>query len=402
MNNKTFTFEQLIKARPSLVYHAFTNSTVLHEWMCDLATANPKPGGRLYMAWNSGFYMAGEYFTLEPDRQIIFSWYGRGEPTPSLVRVTLEEKENGTLVHLSHEQVGSGIEWENTVKEIQDGWKSSLENLASVLETGHDLRFTLRPMLGIYPGEYNAEIAQKLGVPMATGLRLDGVADGMGAQIAGLQTNDVLVRLGGHDLIDYADLTAALQNKRAGDTVEVVFYRGGEKMTVMMELSHRQLPDIPSSLHDLAAAVREQYAQMDAELDQFFAGVSEEEAAYKPALDEWSAKEVLAHLIHAEQFWRQHTTELVGSQESWTDDFAGNWQGAIDATLTAYPSLQELLAQLKLQCIETQALFAKLPEQILERKGTYWRLASEALQTPYHLRTHIQQMQAAIEAARRR
>jgi uncharacterized protein YndB with AHSA1/START domain len=41
MNNKTFTFEQLIKARPSLVYHAFTNSTVLHEWMCDLATANP-------------------------------------------------------------------------------------------------------------------------------------------------------------------------------------------------------------------------------------------------------------------------------------------------------------------------------------------------------------------------
>ena len=79
MSTQTFTFEQSIKASPAHIYHAFTNATALREWMCDVSTINPKPGGRLYVSWNSGYYASGEYTTLEKDKQVAFTWNGRNE-----------------------------------------------------------------------------------------------------------------------------------------------------------------------------------------------------------------------------------------------------------------------------------------------------------------------------------
>ena len=66
-----------------------------------------------------------------------------------------------------------------------------------MLGSGPDLRITNRPMMGISPSDFNAEIAKKLGVPVNTGMRLDGVVDGMGAQSAGLQKDDVLIEFAG-------------------------------------------------------------------------------------------------------------------------------------------------------------------------------------------------------------
>ena len=36
---QTVISEKFIKANPALVYQAFTNATVLKEWLCDVATA---------------------------------------------------------------------------------------------------------------------------------------------------------------------------------------------------------------------------------------------------------------------------------------------------------------------------------------------------------------------------
>lgn len=400
MNTHTLSFERFVQATPSQVYHAFTNATALREWVCDVSTTDAKPGGRVYMAWNSGYYMAGEFLTLEPGHLVVFSWFGRGDPKPTQVRITLSEKDGGVLVHLDHEQIGSSSAWKKAIKEIQEGWTQSLENLASVLGAGEDLRITLRPLLGINPGEFNADIANKLGVPTIEGIRLDGVVDGLGAQVAGMQANDVIIHLGKHTVKNFADLRAAIEGKRAGDRLKIVFYRGSKKKVATLELSRRPMPNIPPTLRELVEQTRQLYAQMESDLNEFFAHISETEAAFSPAPEEWSTKEVLAHMIQAEYFWRQRAGELVSSQESWVDEFAGNFQPAITATLTAYPSLAELLAYLKRQYIETQALFANLPEQIVERKGTYWRLAAEALQMPYHFNAHIEQIKAAVQAYR--
>jgi len=400
MHTQTLSFSQLVKAKPSEVYRSFINATALREWLCDTATVIPHAGGRLYLWWNSGYYASGEFLETESGQKLVFTWLGRGEPGSSQVQVTFSEKDGETQVTLEHSGLGIGEDWSRTLGAVESGWKKGLENLASVLATGEDLRFTLRPMLGILIGEFNAEIAEELGVPVTNAVRLDGVVENMGSQAAGLQSNDVIVRMAGIPTVDWDSLTFALQKHRAGDTVEVVYYRGAEKNTVMMELSRRPIPDIPFSTTELVTRVRKIYAEMHAEMDKFLAGVTEDEASFKPAPDEWSIKGNLAHIIQGERGYQSWITELIGGYERVADDYGGNIHAYIDATLAVYPTLPELVNAYKRASTETVELLARLPDEFLERKSSYWRVAYASLEEPYHFRSHIDQMRAALEAAR--
>lgn len=401
MSQDILKFEQTVKTPVSRVYQAFTNATYLREWLCDVSTVNPKPGGRIYMAWNNGYYSCGEYTALEEDQSIAFTWHGRGEPGQTEVKIDLTNLNGSTLVTLLHGGIGTGEAWENTRQEIQDGWQTSLENLASVLETGEDLRFILRPMLGITLNDFNAEIANQLEIPVKRGIRVDDTVDGMGAQKAGLQSDDVIVAIAGKKADDFASLSYALNGLKAGEIVEVEFYRGPELIKVMMELSRRPLPDVPETTSELAKAVEVRYREMQKQLETFLDGVTEEEASYKISPEEWNVKEVLAHLLQGERFYHFYIAELVSGQERWADDYAGNLQAAIDATVTVFPTLEKIYAELKRIRQETVVLFNKLPASFAEQKGSFWRLAYGALEQPYyHDNAHIEQMKNSIEAAR--
>jgi uncharacterized protein YndB with AHSA1/START domain len=59
MSSQTLSFTQLVKTSPESVYDAFTNATQLREWLCNVATVVPRPGGRIYLWWNSGYYTSG-------------------------------------------------------------------------------------------------------------------------------------------------------------------------------------------------------------------------------------------------------------------------------------------------------------------------------------------------------
>jgi len=399
-NTQTFEFVQQVKASPASIYQAFTNSTYAREWLCDVAILDAKPGGHVFLAWNSGFYASGEFTHLEQNKSISFTWFGRGEPAITRVEVGIEEQAGGATVRLKHFGLGKGDEWSNMVKEVQSEWPSGLENLASVLETGVDLRFVRRPMLGITLSDFNEEIAQQMGVPVTSGVRLDNTIEGMGAHAAGLRSGDVIVGIGERVIVNYPDLTAALQSKRAGDQVKVEFYRGPEKETVMMTLSGRRIPPIPDSIGALAQALGDQYKISDSELDAFLDGVSDEEASCIPAPGEWSIKEVLAHLIHGERGYRNYVTEVVGGAEAHYDNYASNSHAYVQATVAVYPTLTDMRQALKHCRQETLELFARLPASLMEHKGSYWRLAYGALEGPYHHQVHMEQIQAALQAAR--
>ena len=173
MTSQTFKFIKVVKATPSMAFSAFTNATALKEWLCDVATVLPRTGGRVFLAWNSGYYTCGEYTELEPDRKVSFSWRGRSDPSASHVRVSIEPVSEGTRITLEHTVDGEGDAWVESIREIEDGWKGSLENLVSVLETGEDLRLTLRPMLGITITDFNAEIAAKEGIQFTMDARTE-------------------------------------------------------------------------------------------------------------------------------------------------------------------------------------------------------------------------------------
>jgi uncharacterized protein YndB with AHSA1/START domain len=387
---------------PTEVYRALTRASVLRTWFCDAAQADARKGGRLYLYWNAGYRVTGEFTAAEPGKKVAFTWHGNGEPEPTKVQITLKEKNGGTALTLDHTGVGASKKWNGTAEALAHEWESALENLKSVLETGEDLRFVRRPMLGITGfSELDPETAAKLGVPVKQGIRIGGTVDGMGAQAAGLKADDVVVGIGKTRLVRFPHISVALEQYHAGDTVPVTFYRGAEKKILPMTLSRRPLPALPDTALELSEAVRKIFEADDAALAQIFEGVSEEVAGKRPEPKEWSAKEVLTHLIVSERGNQDGISWMVTDSEPWFDDFDNDVDARPRALLSMYPTIEALLNELKRCGAESLALLAALPQEFIAHKRNYWRLCVGMLQPPTHIQTHLAQIQAAIEAARK-
>jgi uncharacterized protein YndB with AHSA1/START domain len=403
MAKKAITVSRTIQATPEVVFRALTNATALGEWFCDLALFDKTEGGNFYVAWNSGYYATGQITKLDAPRKLGLTWQGRGEPAVSAVKLTVAQKKAGTMVTVTHSDVGTGKKWGDAPKEITRGWERGLENLQSVLETGEDRRFTMRPMLGVSGlSEVTPEMVERLKLPVKRGVQIDGTAEGMGARAAGLQKDDVLVTMDKHKIWNYPSILGVLAEHQAGDTVEVAYYRDGAKRKTKMTLTKRPLPPIPATAAELAEALRANYTAGDAELDKVLAGVSEAEADFRPAPDEWNVKEVVAHLLLGERDTHPYLVEWIASDERPAPGYQGNSHLRTRATAQVYGTLAALVEELQRHEAETVAIAAGLPEAFVAEKRTYWRMAYALLQNAAHITQHAEQISAAVGAARHR
>ena len=398
----TVTVEIFVNASARTAYRAFTNSNALREWLCDVATVEPHPRGRMYLWWRGDFYSSGHYLELEEDKRVKFRWYSSIDPLPTEVTVSFTEKDSGTLVRMDH-AVPDDESWRRMGETFRENWADSLENLKSVLETGIDLRIANRPMLGIAPGDFTEEQAAALGVPVREGLRLDGLVSGMGAERAGLQKDDVLVSMAGKPITnDFNSLPIAIQGKKSGDRVEVVFYRGPEKKTVIMELSRRPMPEVPFDKVELEKRARETYEPALAEVEKCFEGVSDSEAMKRPEPQEWSALEIVAHLIHQERFNVLFLAGLIDGFEPVYDGFGTNVHAYVQATVKANPSVALMLSALRRAVEEVLAMTSFIPDDFTQNnKGSYYRFGFGLLQPNLHITGHVQQIRDALAAARK-
>jgi uncharacterized protein YndB with AHSA1/START domain/uncharacterized damage-inducible protein DinB len=400
-DTQTLKFTHSVKAGPEQVYYAFTHASALNQWLCNFSTVIPNVGGRIYLWWNSGYFSSGEFIQMEKNKRLSFTWHGRHEPDDTLVSAQFVGEDGHTLVELDHSGFGTGEAWGKIIKECQDGWEKGLENLSSIFDTGEDLRYVRRPMLGILINEFDEDIAKKMGVPVKKGIRIDKPVENLGAEAAGLLSDDVIVSLGGNDTTDYPELATALQGHHAGDKVEVIFYRGSEKKSTMMKLSSRPFPEIPQNTKEFARALEARYSTQRDQLQTLLVNLTEEEAAYKPALAEWSIKETLAHLVQSEQGWNTWISGVISGYQPHYDDYGGNLPVFTQATLTAYPTIAELLEQFNRCNKETVALVEDLPNDLPTYKNMYWFLSINMLEPPYHFNGHLEQMESTLKAARK-
>lgn len=397
----TLTFKQTVNAPPAEAFRAFTHATLLRDWLCSAAQTDPRPGGRVYLWWDDGYYANGAYTAFEPGKKLAFGWDAFKEPGPMAVRVSFKEKGEGTEVTVSHGGVGAGRQWADTRQSLEAAWAKSMENLKSVLETGIDLRFARRPRLGIFIGDFNVEIAKKIGAPVKDGIRLEGAVEGSGAQAAGLQKDDVIVKFAGKT-VNPLSLGKIAPNFKAGDKVPVVFYRGGEKKMAMLELSRFPILEVPDKAAELAEKVRKNYVELNAEFEKALDGVTEAEADRK-AGNEWSVKELIAHFIAAERDFQSWTADMLRDNVIEDDlEYRPNVDERLRALVDRFKTIPALLGELKCAQQETAALLAALPPSFVARKHLYRRVASWMLEVvPGHFRgEHGDQFKAAIAAAR--
>ncbi len=403
VKTQTLKFTRAINAPPAEVFRAFTHPTALRDWLCNAAQTDARKGGRLYLWWDDGYYADGVFTEFEPGKKLAFSWDGMGEPGTMRLQIAFAAKNGGTVVTVKHGDLGTGSKWADTRRAFERAWPMSLENLQSVLETGVDLRYARLPRLGILVGDFNEEIAAKLGALVKQGIRLEGTFEGTGARAAGLQKDDVMVKFGGKKAVDFPSLTRSLEGHQAGDKVPVVFYRGSEKKTVSMELSRRPIPEVPATAAELAEAARKLYADRRADLAKRLEGVTEAEAERTPAPNEWNLKELVAHFIASERDFQSWIAQMLNDREVGDSlEYRPNVTLRLGGIVARYPTLPALLEELKRADDESVALLAGLPAEFVARKHLYWRAALWIMQViPSHLPDeHGEQLRATLEAAR--
>jgi uncharacterized protein YndB with AHSA1/START domain len=393
----TVRAEQFVKVTPDEVYFAFTHAISLTEWMCDYATLAPHPGGRMYLWWHGDFYSAGEFISLAENKSIQLKWQTRMDPASSQVEIKLHALDNGTLVSLEH-TLPDGKYWFEHAQSFEREWIVTLANLAQVMETGLDKRIFDRPMMGINISDFNMEIAHTMGVPVSSGIRLDFLPEEMSAYQAGLRKDDVVTAIDGKPITnDFESLINAILGKKIGDEVEVVFYRGPERKSLLMKLSRRPLPRIPWEPSELAKAIQAKYAEGLAALAEAFKGVNETEADWRSGPEEWNAKEVLAHLVQTERHWLENLEDILGGYPRLSDDWAGNCTLHVKATVAAHGNVPSLLHEMKLLSEEMVTFVSSLPADFVARKASYLQATNMLIEGSLpHIFSHIDQVRSAI------
>ena len=401
MEEKTITLSRMIAGSPGEVYLALTNSTQLRLWLCDLALVTAKPAGKVYLVWESGYFAAGKIVELIKDKKVSYEWRGSNDPASSLVTFTLEPKKDHTFLTVEHSRLGQSIEWATTLNKNKKGWTISLENLASMFETGIDLRISQRPFIGIYPEEYHKTNENDL-IPIKRGVRLVDVVSGHSAEKAGLKSGDVITFIDDFEVVDFTSMTRAIGHYKAGDSVTLTYYRKADKITQEVLLSHLAMPRVPGDFVLLAEQIRQEQAKAYQELSEIIAKVKENEGDYRPAPKDWTIKEVIAHLIHSERDHQAWISNFVLNQEPVNDEFFGNLDAKVKATVAVYPTLPELMKALASSLEETVLCIEYLPEEFIKSKSLMWRLTFMGTQLTLHTRSHFDQILENLKQARQK
>ncbi len=389
--------EVVIQAPKEMVFRFFADRREWKEWICDKATAEVAEGGKYAMKWLTGYEASGTFLKIHPPDALHFTWWGKDDPAETEVQISLLEIAGGTRVQVRHSGIGASYRWKPQHKEIEKGWDRALENLKSVLETGIDLRLARRPRLGIVFEMLKPEEAEKAKLPIGYGIRVGAVAPDTAAERAGLQKGDILVEMAGMPLKNEDALIATLQKRRAGDSVEIKFYRGPQLQSVSATLGSWKFLEIPATHSETVAALRKRNEELVRELDSLMAGVTEEAAERKPAPEKWCAKEVLAHLIVTEQWWRFWMAHEFSGMTVEDSENTSVYPEVLRAVLAVNPNLLSLRNRLAQEQEETVAMFEALRQEFQAHKARYRRNVTWYLEMAEHTRNHFKQFANAMQ-----
>ena len=111
-----------------------------------------------------------------------------------------------------------------------------LDFVNSVKDGSHTKNSTKKAWIGITGYNMNESIARQLDTEQNTGILVAGVTEGSPAAEAGLEQADIIVGADGSDVETFDDLTAIIEAKQPGDTIELTVIRQGQTGKVSVTL----------------------------------------------------------------------------------------------------------------------------------------------------------------------
>ena len=147
----------------------------------------------------------------------------------------------GALVNTKGELIGI-----NTMISSQTGsyvgysFAVPSNNARKIIEDLMEFGNVQRGILGVEGGELNASASKELGIAETQGFYINKVTKNTGAEKAGLQKGDVIVKLDSQDIDSFAELSGYINTKRPNDKVQVTYLRGDKKSVVPVILSKNE------------------------------------------------------------------------------------------------------------------------------------------------------------------
>jgi serine protease Do len=118
-------------------------------------------------------------------------------------------------------------------------------NLASrVADQLSEFGKTRRGWLGVFIQEVTTDIAESLGLEEAAGALVSTVNENSPAFVAGVEPGDVILTFDGKAIERMRDLPRIVAETDIGSKVDVVLFRQGKKMTVMVELGELEKAEL--------------------------------------------------------------------------------------------------------------------------------------------------------------
>jgi len=96
------------------------------------------------------------------------------------------------------------------------------------------------PWLGVVVNTVTPYVAKARGLSVDRGALILQVDAGSPADAAGLRVGDVIIRFGGREITNTADLVRAIRTSQIGEEVEIVFVRGEDTRTTSARLAERR------------------------------------------------------------------------------------------------------------------------------------------------------------------
>ena len=164
----------------------------------------------------------------------------------------------GALVNMRGELVGiNSAIISRTGGNVGIGFAVPTEIAASIMRQLLDFGEVRRGLLGVSIQTIDAESAEALGAEVESGALVSSVEPGSAAEKAGIQVDDIIVRVNDEKIDDSRELANAIGLKGSGETVEIEFVRGGTMRSVTAELGQQLTPgSIGEDIHPGLAGAR--------------------------------------------------------------------------------------------------------------------------------------------------
>ena len=136
------------------------------------------------------------------------------------------------------------------------GFAIPIDDVVPIINDLIEYGYVTGGYMGVTVMNTDEESAAMYGLP--TGARIEDVVKGGAADRAGLQSKDIIIALGDHEVRNITDLTRALRHFKAGDSTTVTILRNGREMALDIVLDEKP--------RDTAATTEEPASQPETQL----------------------------------------------------------------------------------------------------------------------------------------